>query len=292
MEKPLNIAIVGLGVMGGSFAWALQEQEQYGVKVMGIDHDSETLNQALQAGAIDSGELTNQTILQQADIVILTLYPGAVSQFMKKHQNDFKVGAMVTDVTGVKGDIIDQVTPYISDNIDFVFGHPMAGKESQGFAYADSESFQGANYLITPVPSNKQENLDFLEGLFQAIGFKRVSQVTPAQHDEMIAFVSQICHILAVSLINSDDPERQTANFVGDSYRELTRVAKINASLWSELFLYNKKELLGVMEEFQEQFTLLTEAIEQEDETSITILLEEATKRRINLEEEDSRSKT
>lgn len=292
MEKSLNIAIVGLGVIGGSFAWALKNQKNYSVTLMGIDHASETLDQALAEGAIDYGELTNQTILQQADVVIITLYPSAVSKFMETHRNDFKKGAIVTDVTGVKGDIIDQVSPYVSEDIDFIFGHPMAGKESQGFAYADGETFQGANYLITPTSSNNEKNIDFLKGLLQAIGFKRVSQVTPEQHDETIAFVSQICHILAVSLINSDDPNRETANFVGDSYRELTRVAKINAPLWSELFLHNKKELLGVMEKFQEQFMLLTHAIEQEDEMSITALLEEATKRRIDLEQEDSKSKS
>jgi prephenate dehydrogenase len=290
-KKSINIAIVGLGVIGGSFAWALKQQTKYSVKVMGIDHDDETLKQALKARAIDYGEITNQTILQQADLVIITLYPSGVAEFVKTHRNEFKNGAIVTDTTGVKANIIKQVTAELPADIDFIFGHPMAGKESQGFAYADSEVFHGANYLLTPIPSNKQENIDFLTELLETLGFKRISQASPKQHDEMIAFVSQLCHILAISLINSDKTDRETASFVGDTYRELTRVAKINAPLWSELFLYNKEELLNVMEKFQEQFLLLQKTIEQEDATSLISLLEEATARRLDLEQADLKTK-
>ena len=289
MQKTLKIAIVGLGVIGGSFAWALKKQTTFPVHLMGIDHDQKTLDQALREGAIDEGEIKNQQILQKADLVIITLYPSDVVDFVETHQKDFKTGAILTDTTGVKGDLIDKIGACLPENVDFIFGHPMAGKESQGFAYADGDIFQDANYLITPIESNKQENIKFLTQLFKTLGFKRVSEVTPQLHDEMIAFVSQLCHIIAVSLINSDKPGRQTADFVGDTYRELTRIAKINAPLWNELFLYNKKELLTVMEGFQSQFNLLKEAIEQEDQETLIALLEEGMVRRTALEQADSK---
>ena len=287
MQKPLNIAIVGLGVIGGSFALALKKQKECPVYLMGIDHDPKTLNRALQEGAIDYGETSNQNILQKADLVIITLYPGDVVNFVETHRKDFKEDAILTDTTGIKGNLVDTILPVLPENVDFIFGHPMAGKESQGFAYADGDVFQNANYLITPVEWNKQENINFLIKILEVLGFKRVREVSPQTHDEMIAFVSQLCHILAVSLINSDEPDRETAEFVGDTYRELTRIAKINAPLWNELFLYNKQELLMAMENFQDQFNLLKTAIEQEDQTTLTDLLVEATSRRKELEQAD-----
>ncbi|SHE82900.1 prephenate dehydrogenase [Atopostipes suicloacalis DSM 15692] len=287
MQKTLNIAIVGLGVIGGSFAWALKEQKEFPVHLMGMDHDPKTLEQALQEGAIDYGETNNQTILQQADLVIITLYPNDIVNFVETHRSDFKEGTILTDTTGVKGNLVNQIQSVLPEDVDFIFGHPMAGKESQGFAYADGDTFQDANYLITPVESNKQENIELLTRILVTLGFKRVSEVNPQTHDEMIAFVSQLCHILAVSLINSDEPERQTAEFVGDTYRELTRIAKINAPLWTELFLYNKEELLKAMENFQNQFNYLKTAIEQENQTALTDLLVEATSRRKELEQAD-----
>lgn len=287
MKKPLNIAIVGLGVIGGSFALALKEQKEFSVYLMGIDPDSKTLNRALHEGVIDYGEKTNQKILKQADLVIITLYPSDLFHFIEMHRNEFKEGAIITDTTGVKGNLVDQILSIIPEEVDFIFGHPMAGKESQGFAYADGTIFQNANYLMTPVETNKRKNIHFLINLLKSIGFKRVSEVNPQKHDEMIAFVSQLCHILAVSLINSDQPERDTVHFIGDTYRELTRIAKINAPLWNELFLYNKDKLLTAMENFQNQFTLLKEAIEQGDQTTLISLLEEATSRRKLLEQAD-----
>lgn len=289
MQKPLNIAIVGLGVIGGSFAWALKKQTKYPVRVLGIDHDQDTLTQALDAGAIDHGEMMNETILQKADLVILTLYPSAIVDFVKTHREEFKKGAIITDTTGVKGDIVDQVLPILPEGVDFIFGHPMAGKESQGFTYADADVFQDANYLLTPVESNLEDNLTFLTTLLKTLGFKRVRQVEAQVHDEMIGFVSQLSHVLAVSLINSDEEGRDTAAFVGDTYRELTRIAKINAPLWTELFLHNKKELLTVMDNFETQFQQMKQAIEMEDEASLMGLFEEATARRIDLEKSDSK---
>ena len=288
MDKQLTVAIVGLGVIGGSFAYALKKQTTYPVRVLGIDHDPETLYLAKERGAIDHGELVNQTILGMADLVILTLYPGDTVDFVRQHRGDFKQGAILTDTVGVKQEIIRQIRPLLAEDQDFIFGHPMAGKESQGFIYADGEVFRDANYLVTPIPRNKPENLEFLTNLLLALGFKQVRQVTDRKHDEMIAYVSQLCHVLAVSLINSDQEARDTASFVGDSYRELTRIAKINGPLWSELFLTNKQELLSAMDQFEEQYRLMRQAIEDDDDSGLVTLFREATRRRTRLEASDS----
>ena len=289
MQKTLNIAIVGLGVIGGSFAYGLKQQSDYPVHIMGIDHDTATLKQALDAGAIDEGEMVNDLILKKADIVLLTLYPSGVVDFVETHREEFKEGAILTDTTGIKGNIVDEVLPILPKGVDFIFGHPMAGKESKGFAFADADSFKDANYLLTPVESNKEENLDFITDLLKSLGFKRVRRVEPQIHDEMIAYVSQLCHVIAVSLINSDKTGRDTADFIGDTYRELTRIAKINGELWSELFLYNKDELLGAMDNFEQQFRLMRTAIEEDDESGLVSLFEESTARRMDLEKSDSK---
>lgn len=291
MSEMRNIAIVGLGVVGGSFAKALRKHPVEGERILAIDPDEETLKKALEEGVIDEGETSNQRILQQADIVIIGLYPLALKEFIKVHRDDFKEGAILTDVAGVKGVLVEQLMEEIPEQVDFIYGHPMAGRENRGYAYADAEVFEGANYLLTPTEKNKKENLERLEKLITRIGFKRVTLVNPKKHDEMIAFTSQLCHVIAVSLINSDDPERGTVKFIGDSYRDLTRIAKINESLWSELFIENKVELLDAIEGFEKQFQTMKKAIQEEDSEQMESMFRESTKRRIQLEADDKKKR-
>lgn len=286
-----TVAIVGLGVVGGSFAKAIQLNRIPHIEVLGIDYDSQTLKQAIQEGTITEGETINETILQRADIVIFALYPEAMKAFVKKHRHEFKRGAILTDTAGVKGALIENIKEDIPEQVDFIFGHPMAGRESKGYQYATGTIFKGANYLITPTPDNKQENIESLVSLLKQLGFKRVSIVNPDEHDEMIAFTSQLCHAIAVALINSDDPHRETVRFIGDSYRDLTRIAKINEALWSELFLENKTALLEAMGNFELQFQAIKDAVSKEDVPALENLFRTSTKRRVKLEEEDLKGK-
>lgn len=286
-----TIAIVGLGVVGGSFAKAIKLNEIKDVEVLAIDLDSETLKQALEEGTIQGGETKNKTILQRADIVIFALYPEAMKKFVKTHAQEFKTGAILTDTAGVKGALIENMQADLPKKVDFIFGHPMAGRESRGYKFATGTIFQGANYLITPTSENKQENVDILVDLLKKLGFKRISVVNPQEHDEMIAFTSQLCHAIAVALINSDDPHRETVRFIGDSYRDLTRIAKINESLWSELFLENKAALLDAMTSFEMQFHAIKQAVLTDDSKALETLFVESTERRISLEESDLKGK-
>lgn len=286
-----TIAIVGLGVVGGSFAKALRKHNQSDIRILAIDRDPKTLETALAEGIIDGGEEENQTVLQEADIVIIALYPQALRQFVKTHQSKFKTGAIVTDTAGVKGALMHKMQADIPPQVDFIFGHPMAGRESSGYTYADANIFEGANYLLTPTENNQLKNVETLQKLLKQLGFKRVSIVTPEKHDEMIAFTSQLTHAIAVALINSDDPERDTVQYIGDSYRDLTRIAKINESLWSELFQENKVELLKAMTDFEVQFQKMKKAVETSDQEAMEELFRESTKRRQKLEETDRKKR-
>lgn len=286
-----KIAIVGLGVVGGSLAKGFKENPIAGEEILAIDIHQETLDRALADGVIDYGETKNETILQQADIVFICLYPTGMRQFLITHQDEFKHGAIVTDVVGVKQALIDQIDDVIPPQIDFIFGHPMAGREKTGYEFADVNVLKDANYLLTIRPENKKENIETLSALIHRIGFKRITNVSPQKHDEMIAFTSQLTHAIAVALVNADDDYQKTIQFVGDSYRDLTRIAKINETLWTELFMANKEALLSRMDAFQEQLTSIRTALEEGDKQSLEELFITSTKRREFYDEMDYRTK-
>lgn len=277
----MNIVIVGLGVIGGSFAMALKKAGY--PHIYGIDTDINTLKKAKLMGIIKDGSVTGESFLRKADLIIICLYPKQVFNFILQNKNYFKNECVITDVTGIKGMIIHNILEILPDNIDFVFGHPMAGREKRGIDFATSEVFKGANYLLTPTKQNKESNLKLIEKLAYEIGFKKVRRITPNFHDEMIGFTSQLPHVMAVALINSDLENRETESFIGDSYRELTRIANINEDLWSELFLWNKDNLLKAINNFEIELDLIKKAIYDNDEDMLKQYFVKSTKRREKL---------
>lgn len=277
----MNIVIVGLGVIGGSYAMALKEAGYD--SIYGIDTNEETLVKAKNLGLIKEGYKDGCEIIKKADFIIVSIYPNLVKKFIKDNKNNFKDGALITDVTGVKEVFIDEVLKLLPNNVDFVFGHPMAGREKKGIDYATNEVFKGANYLITITDINKEENIEFIEDLAYKIGFKKVRRITPKYHDEMISFTSQLPHAIAVALINSDKEDRDTGSFIGDSYRDLTRIANINEKLWSELFLSNKENLLESIEFFIEEMKKIKYAIEGSEKEELESLFIKSSKRREKL---------
>jgi len=278
----MNIVIVGLGVVGGSFAMALNK---VGYKnVYGIDVNEEKIKKAKKLGIIKDGSTEGKDLLGKADITIISIYPKLVIDFIEKNKNYFKKGSIVTDATGIKCMFINEVKKIIPDDVDFVFGHPMAGREKKGIDFATDKVFQNANYIITPIESNKEENIRKIEELALSIGFRKVRRISPEYHDEMIGFTSQLPHAIAVALINSDEEGRDTGSFIGDSYRDLTRIANINDELWSELFLGNKNNLLNVLNNFEIQLDLIKKAIYEDDKKKLVELFKKSTKRREELE--------
>ena len=277
----MKIVVVGLGVIGGSFTMALKEAGYD--DVYGIDINEESLEKAKKLGLIKEGFKDGREIVKSADLIIISLYPRLVKQFIIDNKDNFKDGAIITDATGIKKLFIEDIVKILPENIDFVFGHPMAGREKKGIDFATSQVFKGANYIITPVARNKEQNLKLIEDLAYEIGFKRVKRITPEYHDEMIGFTSQLPHSLAVALVNSDEEGRDTGSFIGDSYRDLTRIANINEDLWSELFLGNKENLLRSIENFEIELDKIKDAIKNDDKESLKEIFIKSTKRREKL---------
>ena len=277
----MNIVVVGLGVVGGSFLMALKEA---GYKdVYGIDIDEDTLRKAKKQGLIKDGCTSGEELIKKADLTIISIYPKLVKNFVEKNKEFFKEGSVITDATGIKVMFIKDIINILPKNVDFVFGHPMAGREKKGIDFASAEVFKGANYIITPIERNKNENIDLIEKLAYKIGFKRVRKITPEFHDEMIGFTSQLPHAIAVALINSDEEGRETGSFIGDSYRDLTRIANINEELWSELFLGNKENLLDAIKNFEFQLDLIKKSILEDDKEVLSEYFVKATGRREKL---------
>lgn len=277
----MNIVIVGLGVVGGSFAMALKKAGY--TDVYGIDTNAETIDKAKKQGLIKDGSGNPKEFLPIADLTIVSIYPKIVKDFIINNIDSFKSGSVITDATGIKKMFIDEIVKILPEDIDFVFGHPMAGREKKGIDYASAEVFEGANYIITPISRNKEENIKLVENLAKNIGFKRIRRITPEFHDEMIGYTSQLPHAIAVSLINSDIEGRDTGSFIGDSYRDLTRIANINGELWSELFLGNKDNLLKAINNFELQLDLIKKAIYDDDKESLMEYFQKSTERREKL---------
>ncbi|MCD7808226.1 MAG: prephenate dehydrogenase [Erysipelotrichaceae bacterium] len=276
------ITVVGLGVVGGSYVQALQG---LGYDVYGVDLDEDTLKQAKADGCIIEGYTDAHEIVKRSDMTIICLYPSQVLEFIETHT--FKPGSIVTDVVGIKSYFLEKALSIISDDVEYISGHPMAGKESRGYAYASKDVFVDANYIIIEHEKNKKESIEFMCQFVSQLGFKTARIMSPHDHDEIISFTSQLSHVIAVSLIDSDTQKFDTKKYTGDSYRDLTRIANINEELWCELFLNNKKYLLQSISNFENQFDKLKDAIINDDTDTMIAMFKEAAKRRKLLDQKD-----
>lgn len=260
---------------------ALDELNEH--EIYAIDKNEETLEKAKKLGIIRKGCTSGEEFIKKSDLIIIGLYPSLILSFLENNKYNFKDGAIITDVAGIKETFIQEALKIIPENVDFIFGHPMAGREKKGIDFASKDVFKGANYLVTPHESNKEENLKLIEELVSRIGFKKVRRITPKEHDKIISFTSQLPHAIAVALINSDNEEFDTGSFIGDSYRDLTRIANINEELWSELFLGNRKNLLKSIEDFEKQLDAIKDAIKDKDIITLNNLFVESGRRREEL---------
>ena len=273
------ITVVGLGVIGGSFVKALKGK---GYDVYGVDCDQQTLEMAKAEGCIIEGYLDGHQIISQSDLTIICLYPSKVLDFISEHT--FKKGSIVTDVVGIKSYFLNQALSRIDQDVEYISGHPMAGREKKGYLYASQEVFQNANYIVIQHEHNQIDKIDWMRQFVGQLGFKSVKIMSPYDHDEIISYTSQLPHTLAVALMNSDDEKYETGKYIGDSVRDLTRIANINADLWAELFFHNRDYLLASMERFEKQFDLLKQAIASGDEKSLKEMFWQSSKRREKLE--------
>lgn len=273
MNKDQKILIVGLGLLGGSYALTLHQAGYY---VMGLARRDETIAYAYQHQMIDEGS-TDDSLVNKADIIICALYPTIMIDWIRSHAHQFKPTALITDVSGVKSRIVDTIQAMIPN--EFISAHPMAGKETSGIEYANTEMFKQANFIIVPTASNTQQAIDTMYQLANILGFKSISELSVDEHDEMIAFLSQLTHVIAVSLMNTHD-NSHLVNYTGDSFRDLTRIAKINENMWSELFLLNREKLLNEIDAFSKELNHFRAALDQKDSDEMKRLFIQSSKRR------------
>ena len=272
-----NILIVGLGLLGGSYAMALKRK---GYHVEAITRTQSSIDYALGHGLIDAGSVAVEPeMVKRAELIVFALYPHVFIEWIKEYQHLFQSGTVLTDVTGVKGSVVYEIQNMLRRDVEFIAAHPMTGKEVYGVENSDDRIFEGANYIVVPTEKNTEEAIALCEELGWELGFHSVTRLTPEKHDEMIAYLSQLTHCIAVTLMCCHDNEH-LVKYTGDSFRDLTRIAKINDAMWSELFVMNKSELLAQMDLFMEKFRELRNDLEQENIDDMRAMMRLSTERR------------
>lgn len=269
--------IVGLGLLGGSYARVLK---RFGFHISAITKDQASIDYAVREGMIDEGSTElDEGIIGEADFVIFALYPHVFVEWIEENQHLLKSGALITDVTGVKGSIVYRIQDMLRADVEFIPAHPMAGREVSGVENSTDKMFAGANYIVTPTEKNTPEAIQTCMELGRLLGFSNVATLSPEEHDEMIGFLSQLTHCIAITLMTCNDKE-DMEKFTGDSFRDLTRIARINDLMWSELFVANKEALLNQMNLFVDKFNELKSMLEAEDVEGMRSMMRHSTQRR------------
>ena len=251
LNKDTRILIVGLGLMGGSYAKALTRR---GYRVSAITKEQSSVDYALREGIIAYGTTAvDPELIARSELIVFALYPHIFMEWIKENQQYFSAGTVITDLTGVKGCVVGTVQDMLRPDVEFIAAHPMAGRELYGVENSDDSVFRGANYIVTPTEKNTPAAIALCEQLGRELGFYRISRLTVAEHDDMIAYLSQLTHCIAVTLMNCNDSPHMQA-YTGDSFRDLTRIAKINDVMWTELFMSNREALLHHMDAFEKSF--------------------------------------
>ncbi len=272
-----KILIVGLGLLGGSYARVLK---RFGFHISAITKEQSAIDYALREKIIDAGSAeVDKAMIKEADLVIFALYPHVFVEWIEQNQSLFKSGAIITDVTGVKRSIVYTIQKILRPDVEFIAAHPMAGREVSGVENSTDTMFTGANYIVTPTDKNTPEAISTCLELGRLLGFSNVTTLSPEEHDEMIGFLSQLTHCIAITLMTCNDKE-DMEKFTGDSFRDLTRIARINDLMWSELFVANKEALLNQMDMFMDKFKELKVMLEAEDIDGMRKMMRHSTQRR------------
>ncbi len=271
MENPqFKIAIIGLGIIGGSMAYALNGFMS--AQIYGCDIDAETRRKAVEKGAVNVATDNPAEAIQDADLVILCTYPEMVVKIIQQNKAFFKEGAVVTDVCGVKKDLVKGIEASLPKTCQYVGGHPMAGKETHGFDSATPTLFGMCGFIITPGKTSTKHGISLIEKMARYIGATRICTATPEEHDSVIAYTSDLMHISASALCLEYNKNMNRAYTAG-AFRDCTRIANINPELWSELFLENRKFLLTELNQYIESLEKFKKGIENCDKDELRRLL-------------------
>ena len=272
-----KILIMGLGLIGGSYAKGFTNS---GIKVYAYNRSEAAIDFAKENNIIvDGTKDLSKDFISKFDRIVFSLYPKIFLEFIDKYGDYIRDGAIITDVTGVKESIVNIVQNKLGTRVEFIAAHPMAGKEVSGVENADEKIFENANYIITPTEKNTDKGIAFAEEVGKILKFRKISYLTVKEHDEMIAFLSQLTHCIAVSLMTCKN-SKELVNYTGDSFRDLTRIANINENMWTELFMMNKEALLKEMDSFINCITHLRDYISEGDEEKIKNMMRLSTERR------------
>lgn len=286
IDENTNILIIGLGIIGGSYARGFTKA---GYRIHAIDTNEETIEYALKNGIVAEGTTkTDRKMIESADLVIFALYPHIFREWIEKNQWYFKSGALITDVTGVKGCLVRDIQNFLRDDCEYIAAHPMAGCEKLGIEHSDEKIFYGANYIVVPTEKNTDEAVKTCSRIGEILKFDRISYLSPEEHDEMIGFVSQLTHCIAMSLMTCNHTEK-LEDYTGDSFRDLTRIARIDETMWSELFLLNKDALLHQMKLFTMEVSKLERMLMEADKEGIKDMMRRSTARRKLFDKEENR---
>ena len=277
LNKDINILIVGLGLIGGSYAKGFSKR---GYHVNAIDTNADSIHYALENGLIEKGACEpNAELIGAADLCIFALYPHIFLEWIKEYSGLFHPGTVLSDVTGVKSCVVYEVQNQLPKGVEFIAAHPMAGREVYGVKNSDDGIFNDANYIVVPTDANTFNAIELCKGIGETLEFARISALPPKAHDEMIGFVSQLTHIIAMSLMNCSKSEH-LVDYTGDSFRDLTRIARINENMWSELFLLNRDVLLSEIRVFADEMNEIYEILEKEDVEALKEKMRLSTARR------------
>ncbi len=283
-EKPLRdltFAIVGLGLIGGSYAKALRNLKVR--KILGMDISHGIARACLNANMIDEVIEADGSNLKEADVIICSVYPEAIVGFVRQNVQNFAEGMLMTDATGVKGTMPQDIQALLPESCEFISGHPMAGRQGSGLGMSDAAIFNNSNYIIVPTEKNSPEAVRWLEEFAKALGCARSVKVSMEDHDKIIAYTSDLPHITAVALVNSASYNENTQYFIAGGFRDATRVADINPDLWSDLFLSNRANVIAEIENYQNQLERWKKAIENNDRETLKEIMREAGPRRRQL---------
>ena len=281
-----TIAVIGLGLIGGSMALALKGFEDF--EIVGVDVSEPTLRFAAEHGVGDRVTADAGEVVPQADVTILCLHPRGITRFIEEYKNQFKPGSLVTDVCGIKTAIME-AAKMLPPEVDFIGCHPMAGTEFSGIEHAFGEMFQKSHLILTPREKSTQEHIALMERLADYIGCKDVVRTTPEEHDAILAYTSQMMHIIAVAVCD-DENLFQYQGFEGDSFRGCTRVAALDVPLWTQLFSMNRPALCAALEHLEDHLRQYRQAIEAGDCDTLSekLAYSAARKRKMNRLERES----
>lgn len=281
LDKNTKILIVGLGLLGGTYAKALTKK---GFSVSAITKDEKDVSYALDNGLISYGTTeVSDELIKDSELIVFALYPKTFVSWIKEYGDKIKPGTLVTDVTGVKGKVVKKVQNMLPTGVEFIAAHPMAGRELSGVEHADETIFEGANYIVVPTEKNSKEAISICKKLGEILGFATISELSVDEHDEMIAYLSQLTHCIAVSLMcSSENP--YIGKYTGDSFRDLTRIAKINEDMWTELFMMNKEKLLHEMNMFIMQIMKMEDMLTTGNVEDMKAMMRYAKNKRISFD--------